>query len=100
MKLNDIPSDHHYAVISTSTSYVHHEGDERSRTNPGHGYPAYTETITSLNYEIFKTKSELEAWLVRHTNDLSKYKVLSVSPLDVKVTMSAITKPATRSMET
>lgn len=24
---------------------VHHEGDERSRNHPGHGYPAWTQTL-------------------------------------------------------
>ena len=38
---------------------VHHEGDERSRTNPGHGYPAYTENI--LKIRMFVTKDE-EEW--------------------------------------
>lgn len=31
-----------YAVIVEET--IHIPGDERSRTNPGHGYPARTET--------------------------------------------------------
>lgn len=37
-----------YGVITKST--IHHEGDERSRTSPGHGYPAYTETIQSFQH--------------------------------------------------
>ena len=42
---SDVPKSHHYAIIVYDSKSVHHEGDERSRTNPGHGYPAYTETI-------------------------------------------------------
>ena len=35
-----------YAIIETDSIY--HEGDERSRTHPGHGYPAHTERITKI----------------------------------------------------
>jgi hypothetical protein len=45
-----------YAIIKSTT--IHHEGDERSRTNPGHGYPAWTETVQEIR--IFDTK---EQWL-------------------------------------
>ena len=40
---------------------IHHEGDERSRTHPGHGYPAYDETVTSV--EEIADKPALIAWL-------------------------------------
>lgn len=36
---------------------IYHEGDERSRTHPGHGYSAYTETVEDttrfINYDAF-----------------------------------------------
>ena len=35
-----------YAFIETDSIY--HEVDERSRTHPGHGYPAHTETVTKI----------------------------------------------------
>lgn len=45
----NIPATKHWAIITTSRIYI--PGDERSRTNPGHGYPEhYEETI---NYESF-----------------------------------------------
>lgn len=34
---------------------VHHEGDERSRTHPGHGYPEYTERFVQI-YELFENE--------------------------------------------
>lgn len=50
----------HLAIIEFGS--VYHEGDERSRTNPGHGYPAYTET--TLNYTFYE-HSEREVWVKR-----------------------------------
>ena len=52
--LKDFPSEPHWVILTTSSTYI--EGDERSRTNPGHGYPAHT--ITSINYEIFLKEDE------------------------------------------
>ena len=48
-----------YLAITKET--VYHEGDERSRTNPGHGYPAYTETVDCVTR--FTTKDQLTNWL-------------------------------------
>jgi len=49
---SDVPKGPHFAIIIFKTKQVHHEGDERSRTNPGHGYPAYTEDISSNEYYV------------------------------------------------
>lgn len=44
-----------YLIVKRKT--IHHAGDERSRTHPGHGYPAYTEefdeVIKHTNYIDF-----------------------------------------------
>jgi hypothetical protein len=47
-----------YLLLVFGKTTVHHEGDERSRTNPGHGYPAYSETIPTT--EIFVTHDPLD----------------------------------------
>jgi len=52
-KFPDIP---HWVILTTSSYDV--PGDERSRTNPGHGYPAHT--VTSINYNIYHSEEE---WL-------------------------------------
>ncbi len=46
------------ALYETST-YI--EGDERSRTHPGHGYPGHTETNNT--YKEFATEEEMTAWV-------------------------------------
>ena len=56
-----------YAAIGSDT--IHHEGDERSRTRPGHGYPAYSETVTTM--KEFKT---LEDMLEHYRSNMHSYK--------------------------
>lgn len=93
-KLAEIPRTAHYAVLEESSTNVYHEGDERSRTHPGHGYPAYTETIHSIDYKSFKDEEELKFWLKRWGNNPSgkKYIVLKVEP--VRVEFEAVVKLA------
>lgn len=47
-----------WMIIGSRT--IHHEGDEHSRTHPGHGYPAYTETVETIarfiSYDAFFTE--------------------------------------------
>lgn len=40
-KLSDIPKGEHYVILKIGSVFI--PGDERSRTNPGHGYPERTE---------------------------------------------------------
>lgn len=51
----DLPPGKHFAIITYITITI--PGDERSRTNPGHGYPEHTEVQCSI--ATFKTR---EAW--------------------------------------
>jgi hypothetical protein len=62
-QLSEIPRDGHWAIIQTTS--VNIPGDERSRTNPGHGYPASTETF--ITYRPFKAKAEWEKEVERLT---------------------------------
>lgn len=49
-----IPTSEHWAIIEKRT--VHIPGDERSQTNPGHGYPESTEE--TLSYRPFTNFAE------------------------------------------
>lgn len=73
-----------YAVIESYSIY--HEGDERSRTNPGHGYPAHTETVEK--FVPFKDKAELERWVERQIRYESRFKVIEYREMAVKTTTS------------
>lgn len=67
-KASDVPHQPHYAVLVYKTGTVHHEGDERSRTNPGHGYPAYSEEINMFEHYITLDKAEWEDFIVQLIN--------------------------------
>ena len=59
-----------YGVIRTKT--ITHEGDERSRTHPGHGYPAYSENVRYL--EEFDGQDALKKFLKTHHSE--KFRVI------------------------
>lgn len=82
--LRDIPTGPHYAILRTES--VHIPGDERSRANPGHRYPA--ETRTYVTYEAFTVR---EMW-VSQVRDLAArgavFRALSVTAALVRTDVS------------
>jgi hypothetical protein len=60
-KSKDVPKEKHYAIITFGSVTI--PGDERSRTNPGHGYPEHTESTAS--YVAYTNKEEWEAEVKR-----------------------------------
>lgn len=52
-----------FAVVYTESTHI--EGDERSRSHPGHGYPAHT--IETQVFKEFKDRAEFEAWVKKET---------------------------------
>lgn len=56
--LKELPNDPFYMIITSESISI--PGDERSRTAPGHGYPAHTRTVPSIQQFIdvdeWKTK--------------------------------------------
>lgn len=92
----EVPRQEHWAIIEGTA--VHHESDERSRTNPGHGYPAYTENI--ITYQVFFNKEEFETALQGKFNKVYGKPVMGihvdkiyVSQTVVKVLETPLTKP-------
>ena len=92
-KASDIPSMPHFVIVTTSQQTIHHEGDQRSRTNPGHGYPAYDETINNLEMEITFDQIEWEEKVKRLFNhnpkrtDVIAYHVDSVADISIGVSI-------------
>lgn len=87
---DEIPDKKHFAILIFTTSSVHVPGDERSRTNPGHGYPAHDVTSSSYEYWIIGTKKNLVD-AIRHLekqkqdpwNKISPYRVIEASSVKV-----------------
>lgn len=69
----------HWAIIENVTT--HHDGDERSRTHPGHGYPAHSST--AMVYSPFETEEEA----INRINTKSSYeKLLVIKAQPMRVT--------------
>ena len=57
-KISEIPTEAHYVILENDS--VHIPGDERSRTNPGHGYPASDHNYIQMQVTTDKTEWEEE----------------------------------------
>lgn len=77
------------ALVSKSVSIP---GDERSRTNPGHGYPAHTETY--LEMVEFADKPAMEAWVASQTRGgyAPSFKLIQYEELRYETSVSVTVK--------
>ncbi len=85
---SDIPEGHHYVIIIFSSTSIHIPGDERSRTNPGHGYPARTEKYNTIEYTWTHSRDE---W-VRQIEVLEREKTSSFHRHDPYVALEVASK--------
>lgn len=58
---SNMPQKPHWAIIVFTSVYI--PGDERSRSAPGHGYPAHSENV--VNYIAFTDEEEWKAEINR-----------------------------------
>ncbi len=88
--LSEIPKVKHWVVLVFGTTHI--PGDERSRTNPGHGYPASTET--KIDYIVFDDKSDLEKWVAgveeRKYGSSTLYSIIEAEPHNIQKTVKVI----------
>lgn len=83
--IDDVPNGEHFVIIKDNR--IHIPGDERSRTHPGHGYPAHDQEF--LSYEAYLTQNKLlQAITELDTRSEKNYRVLKVSPMTVKKQVS------------
>ena len=57
--LDKIPKGPHFAIIKFGSIWI--EGDERSRTNPGHGYPGHSRS--TVEYIAFTDRAKWEKYI-------------------------------------
>ena len=72
----------HFAALVFSTIYI--PGDERSRTNPGHGYPESNEPV--VKYVAFDSREEMERWVLQQESrsyGRQSYQLIDATPLSV-----------------
>lgn len=77
-----------WAIIKEGT--IHHEGDERSRTNPGHGYPAYSETYNS--YTEYTDYSKLMKDISYYNKSNTKFRVVKIIPMEIETQITLTIK--------
>ena len=76
----DLPSVLHPAVLVFSKVSI--PGDDRSRTNPGHGYPAHD--VPTCQYIAFETDEEQKKWIGENM-DQATFVVLEACPKTFKI---------------
>jgi hypothetical protein len=75
-----------YLIITTRT--IHHEGDERSRQYPGHGYPAYSEDVNHL--EEFEDYAKFTEKVKSYLKDKTPIKIYEGKPLKASLTVEVV----------
>lgn len=86
---SDIPKGPHYAILEPRSTFI--PGDERSRTNPGHGYPEHTEH--SWDYIVFPNKEEWETEVKRrHESQWGRKDFVAISATPATVTSTVSVK--------
>ena len=82
-----LPTEPHWVILKFSSISI--PGDERSRTNPGHGYSAHS--VPNVKYDAYLTEEKFLAALQEleergYTSD--SYVALKVEPLKITKTVS------------
>lgn len=89
----DAPKGPHFAIILFKTESVWIPGDERSRTNPGHGYPEHTDTFNTSDYYAFLERATWEKAIhdlyleKQDRTDVLAFEVAGVASPTVQVTV-------------
>lgn len=85
---DQIPNCEHYAIFQGESVTI--PGDERSRTNPGHGYPEHTDYHVS--YEAYIDRAAFEKAVQERAKPTIGYartfRIAKITPLEVKIAVS------------
>lgn len=73
---DQIPQEPHWAILTYSSIYV--PGDERSRSNPGHGYPA--STVKTVHYATYGDEEGWKREIERYEKKGTPYSAMRVMP--------------------
>ena len=71
-----------------TTRKVHHEGDQRSRDYPGHGYPAYSEDVQHL--EEFESYGPFAEKVKLYKKAGKEIKIYEAKPLLATLTIEVV----------
>lgn len=83
--IEELPTEEFYAILKPVSVTI--PGDERSRTNPGHGYPEHT--VEHWEMETFPDKSSWESEVKRLSARTGygsqNFKAVKITPAKVKI---------------
>lgn len=89
--VGDFLAGHHFLIIISKTESIFIPGDERSRTNPGHGYPERTETVHSFEMIACTNETELKEQLERlYKQDRTRMDIVVLNVAGVVKTTATI----------
>lgn len=84
----DVPEKEHFAILYFGSIWI--PGDERSKTNPGHGYPEHNEI--KIDYVVFESKLAWEKEIKNLTTSTSVYnknwRAIYVKPAIINTSVS------------
>ena len=90
--LADVPSEEHWVILTFSR--IHIPGDERSRTNPGHGYPAEDKDIVIYNAYLTEQKWKEQINYLESQNSSSylktHYSAFKATPAKISTSITVI----------
>jgi hypothetical protein len=90
-QISDIPKEPHYAILERRSISI--PGDERSRSHPGHGYPASTEQV--WDYLVFTDRESWEAEVKKRAALVfgnKDYVAISATPATITTTIQVEVK--------
>lgn len=82
--IQDIPNTPFFAILLPKSVTI--PGDERSRTNPGHGYPESTEY--SFDIQIYSLKEDWEKEISRMQLAKREFKAIQGFPATISTNVS------------
>lgn len=92
---SDVPTERHFAVLIYKVHSYTIPGDERSRTNPGHGYPEHTESTHVVEHWVTLSQDDLATFVFEkqkqrenENENLVFFEVQKLGKLNVKVDVS------------
>lgn len=86
-RVEELPDGEFFAILKPTSTTV--PGDERSRTNPGHGYPEHT--VNNWDIEVYHDRETWEAEIRRMSKSTSyhrpDFKAVVMRPVEVSVSV-------------
>ena len=87
-QVSDFPVDEDVLFAILTPRSIHIPGDERSRTNPGHGYPAHTERFWDI--ELYSDEENWKGDIVNLTRRRVDFKAVRMFPAKVVTEVNVV----------